>query len=134
MATNGLVEFLLSLEFMLGMYLNLFGNQSNLMLRIILIAHISDGIVMFVAMVISLYISIAERFGLKSVLLDLSTLLSIVIAGLMGAIFINYGHSGLASYMMALFFLLAFGFIGYESLVARRFGEKNFSDIREKKR
>lgn len=124
MGMDGVVELLLSMEFLLGMYLNLFWRPGNTMDEIILIAHTSDAIIMVLIMCAVLFFSIYYQTGKKLVILGSFTLVSIILAGIMGAIFVDYGHSKVASYLMAVFFLMAFGFIGYQSLAARKLREK----------
>ncbi len=125
MGMSGIIELLLSMEFLLGMYLNLFWKQGNIIDEIILVAHIADAILMVLVMFAALFFSIYFKTGKKLVFLASSTLVSIILSGVMGAIFVDFGHSKVASYLMRVFFLLAFGFIGYQSLVVRKLREKS---------
>ncbi len=114
------VTFLLGLQFLLGMYLNLYGINGSLMDNLILGAHIAVAFAMVGATGASFFLAIKIDDLKKGAFMIGLSLLSIIIAGAMGLVFLYYGQSNVSSYLMAVFFLIAYGFVGYAGGVMRR--------------
>lgn len=117
------VTFLLALEFLLGMYLNLFWANGSLIINLVLAAHITVAFAMVAATAIALYLLIRSNTGKKECILVGLTLASLILSGSMGYIFLNYGHNSVVSYLMAFFFLAAYGFVGYTGAALRKPGK-----------
>ncbi len=111
------ITLLLAVQFLLGMYLNLFWTGTGIIGEVVLAAHIGVAIAMISAAGVSLYLSLRTGAERRITVLVALTFASLISAAIMGLAFLDYGHSNIASFLMAVFFLLAYGFVGYASSV-----------------
>ena len=124
----GLLTMLLGIQFLLGMYINLYvalpmGTHSfagYITENGVLAAHIIIAFLIVVFDFFAFFMAIHARIGNKYILSVLLSLVSIVIAGISGMLFVMGGQSNAYSFAMALFFLLAYGFIGFGMVGVRK--------------
>lgn len=119
--TLGMLTMLLGIQFLLGMYINLYitlpaathSFAGYITANGVVAAHIFLAFIIVVFDFFAFFMAIHARIGNMYILSLLLSLVSIVISGVSGMIFLMGGQSNTYSFAMALFFLLAFGFIGF---------------------
>ena len=124
----GLLTMLLGIQFLLGMYINLYvalpaGTTSfagYITENWVLAAHIAIAFLIVVFDFFAFFMAIHARIGNMYILSVLLSLVSIVIAGISGMLFVMGGQNNAYSFAMALFFLLAYGFIGFGMVGVRK--------------
>ena len=79
----------------------------------IVAAHIFMAFLIVVLDFFAFFMAIHARIGNLYILSVLLSLVSIVISGISGMIFLMGGQNNAYSFAMAVFFLLAYGFIGF---------------------
>ena len=117
----GLVTMLLGIQFLLGMYINLYvslpsGTHSfagYMASSPVVATHVVMAFLVVVVDFMAFFMAIHARIGNLYIFSVLLSLISIVISGVSGMLFLMAGESNLYSFLMALFFLLAFAFIGF---------------------
>lgn len=117
----GLLTALLGVQFLLGMYLNLYVNlPSNtnsfagyISENGILAAHIGFAFLLVILSFVAFFQAIHARIGNLYIFSVLLSTISIVAAGISGMLFMMGGQNNLYSYLMAFFFLISFAFIGF---------------------
>lgn len=117
----GILSMLLGIQFLLGMYINLYvslptGTNSfagYITENGVVAAHIFLAFLIVIMDFFAFFMAIHARIGDRYILSVLLSLISIVIAGVSGMLFMMGGQNNAYSFIMALFFLLAYGFIGF---------------------
>ncbi len=116
-----LVSLLLLIQFLLGMYVNLYvsiptGTQSfadYMSASPVLAAHIVLAFFIVVADFMALFMAIHARIGNFYIFSVMVSLITIVAAGISGLLFLMAGQNNIYSYLMAFFFLISFAFLGF---------------------
>lgn len=112
---------LLGVQFIAGMYLNNFNAIPVANFRVfpdlmtqfpVLAVHFAVGVIIFAVSVMIVAMSFKENVSTFLKTMGIMTSLSVLLAGISGMLFIDTG-SGLYSFSMAIFWLLAFGFVGF---------------------
>ncbi|MCL4337457.1 MAG: hypothetical protein M1129_04020 [Candidatus Thermoplasmatota archaeon] len=124
----GILTMLLGIQFLIGMYINLYialpvGTHSfagYITENGIVAAHIFMAFLIVVLDFFAFFMAIHARIGNLYILSVLLSLVSIVISGISGMIFLMGGQNNAYSFAMAVFFLLAYGFIGFGMVGVRK--------------
>lgn len=117
----GLLTMLLGIQFIIGMYINLYVTlpsgthsfASYMLSNGFLSAHILIAFLIVLVNFMAFFMAIHARIGNMYILSVMLSLVSVVLAGVMGMLFLMGGHLNIYSYLMAFFFLLSFAFIGF---------------------
>lgn len=117
----GLVTMFLGIQFLLGMYINLYVNipvgthsfASYMSDNAFLAAHIVVAFFVIILNFMAFFMAIHARIGNFYIFSVLMSMVSIVLAGVFGMLFIMAGGNDVYSYLMAFFFLVAFAFVGF---------------------
>ncbi len=126
--TLGILSMLLGIQFLLGMYINLYISipagthsfASYITENGIVAAHIFLAFIIVIIDFFAFFMAIHARIGNKYIFSILLSLISIVIAGVSGMLFVMGNQSDAYSFAMSFFFLLAFGFIGFGNSGTRK--------------
>lgn len=117
----GLITMLLGIQFLLGMYLNLYVTlpvgthtfASYITASPVIAAHVIVAFLIVILNFSAFFLAISARIGNMYILSVLLSLVSVVVAGISGMIFLMGGDNNAFSFIMAFFFILSFAFIGF---------------------
>lgn len=117
----GLITMFLGIQFLLGMYINLYVTlpasthsfAGYITANPAIAAHIGVAFIIVVLNFFAFFMAISARIGNYYILAVMLSLVSVVVSGLSGMIFLMGGDNDAFSFLMAFFFILSFAFVGF---------------------
>lgn len=123
-----LVTMLLVLQFILGLYVALFVKiptettsfVSYMQVSAVLAAHIVLAFFLVVADFMAFFMAIHARIGNKYIFSAMLSLITIVLAGVSGIMYLMAGQMAIYSYLMAAFMVISFACVGIATAGTRK--------------